>query len=466
MKKHRMKMFSALILILLPISVWAQWIRSFGTGGDISYITNLIQIEGGEFFLSGYGAPIVFRWLNGWIQRVSVEGEHSTRASFSFKEISEIHVDSDDAYSIQQTSDSGFIFAGNTTQHEYPESANNIFFQKLSQSGELAWHKTYGALGFGPSNRIHSVKQTKDDGYVAVGETHSSGSGGADVLVLKLDSDGDILWQLSMGGSQNDTAFEVWQLPDWEYLVACNSFSFGSGDEDIWIFRLSATGEIIWQRSFGDVGNDRAYSMIITQNNQCVLAGYTHSFGREDMDAWIVVIDSEGEIVWQKTYGGFEDDWLEDIFETSDGGYIAGGAFHRDGDQEFLILRLSVSGDVIWNSAFGSADTYSPASKDNASEVLQTKDGDYVIAGITGTLGRDAFDVVILKFRAPEELLDCEYFWTPDIDVFETGILSHETNASVTAGVLVGKEYYTVSQGQNEVEIHQIYPKKKYRMRR
>jgi hypothetical protein len=462
-------MFSALIFIFLPISMEAQWIRSFGTGGDISNITNLIQIEGGEFFLSGYGDPIAFSWLKGWIQKVSVEGENSTRASFTFSPISEIYAGSHDAYSIQQTSDSGFIFVGNAHQGGYlPDykDTNNIFFQKLSPSGDMVWHKTYGALGFGPPNRIYSIKQTKDDGYVAVGEAHSSGSGGADVLVLKLDSDGDILWQLSIGGSQNDTAFEVWQLPDWGYLVACNSLSFGSGDEDIWILRLSATGEIIWQRSYGDVGNDRAFSMIVTQNNLCVLTGYTHSFGREDMDAWVVVLGLEGKIVWQKTYGGFENDWLEDIFETSDGGYIAGGAFHRDGDQEFLILRLSVSGDVIWNSAFGSADTYSPASKDNASEVLQTKNGDYVIAGITGSLGRDAFDVVILKFTAPEELLDCEYFWTPDIDVFETKILGLETDVSVTEGDLVRKEYYTVSQGQNELEIYQIYPKKKYRMRR
>jgi predicted secreted protein len=189
---------------------------------------------------------------------------------------------------------------------------------KLSSNGEIEWQKTYG----GSWDDVRSFQQTIDGGYIVAGWTGSFGAGGDDIWILKLSSTGDIEWQKTYGGSEYDRALSVQQTSDGGYIIAGKTDSFGAEGGDTWVLKLSSAGEIEWQKTFGGSSDDYASSIQETSDGGYIIAGKTDSFGAGGDDTWVLKLSSAGEIEWQKTYGGSSDDYASSIQETSDGGYM------------------------------------------------------------------------------------------------------------------------------------------------
>jgi len=303
----------------------------------------------------------------------------------------------DEANSIQQTTDGGYIVAGWT---ESFGSAwwKDIYILKLNSEGEVEWQKTFGG---GDSDEAKSIQQTTDGGYIVVGRTGSFGSGGYDVYILKLNVKGEIEWQKTFGGKDYDEANSVQQTIDGGYIVAGWTKSFGSGGYDVYILKLNSKGEVEWQKTFGGWNDDEANSIQQTIDGGYIVAGVTGSFGFGEQDAYILKLNLKGEAEWQKTFGGKGDDEAKSIQQTKDGGYIVAGWTKSFGSawwKDVYILKLNSKGEVEWQKTFGGE------YDDLANSIQQTTDGGYIVAGWTESFGSGYEDVYILKLNSKGEV--------------------------------------------------------------
>ena len=273
----------------------------------------------------------------------------------------------------------------------------SIIFLNVNVSyGAQYWAKTYGGSS---SEYAFSIQQTSDDGYIVAGITWSFGAGGDDVWVLKLDTIGNVIWQKTYGGSDDETAYSIQQTTDGGYIVA-GSTSFGAGKSDIWVLKLDGNGNILWQKTYGGTSDDLAKSIQQTTDGGYIIAGYTYSFGAGAGDSWVLKLDSSGNVVWQKTYGGNENDGGTSIQQTTDGGYIVAGgtsSFGAGAGGDSWVLKLDSSGNVVWQKTYGGSEL------EYASSIQQTfnQDGEpdgYIVAGPTSSFGVGyGYNFLVLK---------------------------------------------------------------------
>lgn len=300
------------------------------------------------------------------------------------------------AESIQQTDDAGYIVAGYETFLLGP-TGYDFWILKLSSSGRTEWQKAYG--GNGP-DMVSCIQQTTDGGYVVAGYISPSTLAERGFCVLKLDPAGDIEWQRAYGGSDEDWPTSIQQTSDGGYIVAGITTSFGAGDYDYWILKLSATGDIEWQRAYGGSNSDSAQAIHQTTDGGFIVAGYTSSFGAAGDDIWILKLTQLGDIEWQRTYGGVGHEWTTSIQQTTEGGYIVSGytSSFNNGTGDIWVLKLFSTGNIDWQRVFKGN------SSDGAHSVQQTVDGGYIVAGFTESFGGGRRDVWVLKLSSSGNL--------------------------------------------------------------
>ncbi len=310
----------------------------------------------------------------------------------------------DEANSIQQTSDGGYIVAGATLSNDGDVSGNRGGFDfwvvRLDSLGNSQWLK---CLGGSSEDDAYSIQLTADGGYIVAGYSMSndgdvSGNhGNGDFWVVKLDSLGNIQWQKCLGGSNGDWALSIRQTTDGGYIVAGYTLSndgdvsgnHGSGD--FWAVKLDSLGNIQWRKCLGGTNFDCANSIQQTADRGYIVAGYTYSNDGDvsgnhgNGDFWVVKLDRLENIQWQRCLGGSNDDWAFDIRQTSDGGYVVAGFTESNdgdvsgnhGDGDCWVAKLDGLGNIQWQKCLGGSDL------DYAHSIQQTADGGYIVAGYT-----------------------------------------------------------------------------------
>ncbi len=292
----------------------------------------------------------------------------------------------DGAQYIQQTSDGGYIAVGWTDS--FGSGGYDGYLLKLDGSGNLKWQKTFGG---NQDDWFNCVRQTSDDGYIAVGWTYSYGQGLADVYVVKLDANGELTWEETYGGDGFDEGYYIEQTADGGFVIVGESNSFVSGPVDVYVLKLDANGNLEWQKTYGSDGSDEAFCIRKTSDGGYIIAGRSDPQNPGMYDAYILKLDANGELTWQNTYGG--DDWDEakSIYQTSDGGYIAVGVTNSLGAEwDAYAFKITPDGMLQWQHHFGGT------SSDEAHDVCQTMYGDYIVVGVTYSFGRGG-DVYLLK---------------------------------------------------------------------
>jgi len=316
--------------------------------------------------------------------------------------------DDDWAYSIQQTKDGGYIIASWTKSNDGNVSGNHggwdYWIVKLNEKGELEWQK---CLGGSDDDMAYSIQQTSDGGYIVAGRTESndgdvSGNhGGWDYWIVKLNEKGELEWQKCLGGSDDDMALSIQQTSDRGYIVAgetksndgdVSGFHGGYGGGDSWIVKLNEKGELQWQKCLGGSIGEIAHSIQQTSDEGYIVAGETWSHDGDVSGChsagdywWIVKLNNKGELEWQKCLGGLHFDVAQSIQQTSDEGYIvAGYTQSNDGDisgnhgsWDYWIVKLNYNGELEWQKCLGGSD------EDKAHCIQQTSDGGYIVAGFT-----------------------------------------------------------------------------------
>jgi len=284
-----------------------------------------------------------------------------------------------------------------------------IFTSFLSLNAQ--WAITYGGSG---TDEANFIQQTSDGGYIVVGETRSFGIGEGDIWVLKLSSTGAIEWQRAYGGGDYDYARCIKQTSDGGYIVGGSTFSFGAGEKEFWILKLNSAGDIEWQHKYGGDRWDHVSSVQQTNDGGYVFSGCTGSFGAGSVDFWILKLSSAGDIEWQETYGGRHDDKSRSIQQTIDGGYIVAGLTNSFGDgydEDIWILKLNSEGDIEWQK------TYGESRDDEAQSIQQTIDGGYIVAGWTNSFG-DGYDddIWVLKLSSEGDIEWHKIYGGNDVD--------------------------------------------------
>lgn len=303
-------------------------------------------------------------------------------------------------YAISETSDKGFIVAGFARLHGVNNS--DYFIMKLDAKGAIDWQNTYGGLR---EDIAYSIQETSDGHFIVAGLTFSYGQGSSDFWVLKLDRKGGIVWQKTYGGPFDDEAYSIREISDGSYVVCGSTFSFGhgGGNSDCWILKLDQQGEIIWQKTYGSTGDDEAYSIHETTDGGFIVAGRASPFGYKYHDFLVLKLDTEGHIVWQKTYGTFGNDEAYSIQPITNGGYILAGrtnAFGR-GDYDLWIFKLDDSGDILWQQSFGGE------GDDTAESIVETRDRDFLVTGQTRFQNNDNHFMWHIKLSSAGNVSDC-----------------------------------------------------------
>ncbi|HOP95119.1 MAG TPA: Ig-like domain-containing protein [Dictyoglomaceae bacterium] len=340
----------------------------------------------------------------------------------------------DEVYSIQKTNDGGYIAAGTT--NSFRAGSTDVYVLKLDENGNVLWQKTFGGIN---DDWAYSVQQTTDGGYIVAGYTVSIENGYDDVYVLKLDSDGKLLWEKTYGGTYSDWAYSIQQTNDGGYIVAGWTYPYGSGNIDAYILKLDSDGELEWYKSYGGSDNDWASSIQQTTDGGYIVAGWTGSSGAGCYDVYVLKLDENGELEWQKTFGGSSDDYAYSIQQVSDGGYIVAGytASFGTGYDDVYVLKLNTNGDLLWQKTFGES------GYDRASSIQQTIEGGYIVAGYTDSFGAGYTDVYILKLDANGNLVWQKIYGGSDYD-YVYSIQQTNDGGYIAAGLTAsfGAGYY------------------------
>jgi len=323
----------------------------------------------------------------------------------------------DRAYSIQQTEDGGYIVAGDTYSFGVDNFDNNLWVLKLDANGRIKWQRTYGGW---KSEYAGSIQQTSDRGYIVSGYTRSFGAGDYDIWVLKLDSNGDVSWQRTYGGSGYEQLGSrdqsIQQTSDGGYIMSVYTESFCIATYCTLVLKLDAGGNTSWAMKY-EKG---------TRFNRCIKqttdGGYIMGLdgGCGDYDIFILKLDIIGNISWMKAYKGGDDERINSIQQTSIGDYIVTG-FTKSfgaGDYDILVLKLDSNGDVSWQR------TYGGSGSDFACTIQQTDDdGDgmkndgYIVAGNTSSFGAGSADMWVLKLDGNGKILNCNIINNSNISV-------------------------------------------------
>ena len=332
----------------------------------------------------------------------------------------------DNGVAAEPTSDGGYILVGYSGSNDGDVSGNHGSYDgwiaKLDANRNIVWQKSLGGSNF---DYLWSIQQTSDGGYIAAGETSSndgdvSGNhGSSDAWVVRLDANGNIIWKRCYGGSNSDGANSIQQTSDGGYIVGGSSASHNgdvtsnSGSGDYWILKLDPFGNIIWQKSFGGSGGDDCQSIRQTSDGGYIAAGYSTSNdgivtgNHGGGDDWIIKLDANGSLSWQKALGGSGGEYTYSAVQTSDGGYIVGGyttsnngdVTNNHGGTDYWVVKLDASGNISWQKTLGgSGDDY-------GQNAVPTSDGGYIISGssdsndgdVTGNHGNPDYWMVKLS---------------------------------------------------------------------
>lgn len=259
------------------------------------------------------------------------------------------------ASEIKETADGGFIVCGNTASNDGDVLFNHgttadIWVLKLDAGGNIQWQKSLGGTSAESSTR---VIQTSDGGYAICGMTLSSNGdvsgnhGGMDGWVVKLDAQGNLSWQKSLGGTGSEQFSEIQELPSGDLILtgytssSDGDVSVNQGGIDLWLVDLSSSGTLVWEKTFGGTQDDYGYRIAL-QGNNLAICGWTASadgdvtFNHGGDDYWVLLTDFSGNLTWQKTYGGSQDEDAHFILALPGGQLIVTGFTRsQDGDVSF-----------------------------------------------------------------------------------------------------------------------------------
>ncbi|MDG1731007.1 MAG: hypothetical protein P8K68_14180 [Algibacter sp.] len=326
-----------------------QWQKTYG-GDDDDRGNDIIQTTDGGYAIIGFSRSNKGNITDNagandfWVSKLNASGTILWEKSFGFS-------GADNGMSIIETNDNGYLLLGvldvsasngegNSKAASVKHAGGDYWAIKINALGEKQWSKFYGGTF---TDTPFDVIQTDDNGYIIIGSSDSDDvdiqeeKGGYDFWVVKISDTGTLLWEKSFGGSQTDEARAITKSNDGNYIIVGDTrsndkdVSINNGAADLWVIKISPSGSLIWEKSFGGNSFDVARSISKTQNGDFIISGSSRSSNGDltinngQNDAWVIKIDTNSNLKWQKTIGGSEIDFAYDAVELNDKSIIVVG---------------------------------------------------------------------------------------------------------------------------------------------
>jgi hypothetical protein len=396
--------YTIVFVLMMPVLSNAQppplqWEKRYGGSGTDGLNAIAQTIDGGYITAGVFrqNAPAIQH--DYWIQKANAGGNVVWSKTFG-------GTGQDRANTVTQTSDGGYILGGDASSGNGDIAGNHgmsdAWILKLDSTGNVFWKKCYGGSMWDrcskiiplPDNSVMVLGMTSSDDGNLAGVNTVGFWGESNIWLMKLDAAGNILWQKTYGGLGYDDGYDIIAMPDGGFALS-GTEATPTGMYDMWVCRIDSIGTIIWEKTFGYGDYEYAYSLTLTEKSDLLVAGYTLStdfpgFKGGPSDAVLAKVNgTTGALIWEKTLGGNSSDRITGITRYNDLFVLAGTSNSNDGDissplgsWDVWLTAVDDSGNVLWNKNFGGS------SEDGNSyniDIITTSDSSLVIAGMIGS---------------------------------------------------------------------------------
>jgi hypothetical protein len=369
------------------------WSRTFGGPGD-DRCYSLQQTSDGGWVMAGLTSSYGAGNYDFWVLKTDVNGDSLWSHTFGGG-------GADGCNSVRQTMDGGYVLAGwNGT---YGPSNDDYWLIKLDANGNYQWDRTLGWIG---NDRAYTVRQTLSGGYLLCGYSYQGGAPGYELWLEKTDGHGSPEWSCGFGGGNEEDGLAFEQTFDGGFIFAGFTDSFDSGGgQDMWLVRtgpeiLPPVPQVppgtLWTQTHGGSGDETAMTMIESSDQGYVMAGATRSFTAGSDDFWLLKTDSDGDSLWSNRFGGGGSEWCSSVIETQDGGFALAGnsSSFTAGGSDMWLVKTNSAGDSTWAKRFGGS------SNDDCFCMIQTSDYGYALAGYSVSFSAGGSDFWLVKTNA------------------------------------------------------------------
>jgi hypothetical protein len=297
--------------------------------------------------------------------------------------------------SVRQTADQGFLLIGNLVDQIHLGS--HVLVVKTDALGIAQWTRTLSTQG----DRAASGDRTTDGGFVVAGYAPDSfGSGGvSDGVVIKLDAAGSSLWRRVLGAGGYDELTSIRSTADDGFIVAGDTSSYGYYDWDAYLARMNGDGDVVWEKHFGGSGQQTLSAVAVTAGGEIITAGSTSPTSSQT-HAFLVKTDSAGTLLWQHDFDDGRALNLLAVEEASDGGYVAAGSTSSpDGAVDAYVVKTDSSGQPLWERALGGA------GPNRFGTIVPTADGGFTLAGETRSATLVDYDAYLVRLDGTGNVL-------------------------------------------------------------
>ena len=368
------------IIILFTSCTPPKSIKPLTFGGEkYDSARSIIKTKDG-YVLAGMTVSFGVGHVNVYWLKISKWGKFIKQNTFGGK-------DDDRGFAVIEAPDNGFFIAGYTTS--YGAGNNDIYLVRTDKDGNYKDSKVFGGPRMDSASAICAADK---GGYMIAGQSNSFSKGDYDAYIIRTDADGNCVWAKTYGGEGQDMAYTITAAGNDRYIAAGESNSFSKKFPEMYVFMIDGKGNLIWSKTFGGGTYGRANSIVKTSGNDFIIAGERGSKDTSS-DIDLLRIDSMGNTEWEKTYGGPQADTPAQIIESKDGGFLIVGTTESGGNgmSDILMLKTDNNGELKWQRFYGGRQ------EDYAGGVVQDKDGGYVVAGWTHSFGAGDFDVYFFK---------------------------------------------------------------------
>jgi len=374
-------LITILIILTFKIMTVPKSIKPKVFGGLKYDSVRSICLAPNGYLLAGMTTSSGIGYVDAYILSLNEKGEKKWENTFGGK-------DDDRLFDILNNGN-GYAMCGYT--NSYGLGLNDFYLINTDYKGNLKFSKTFGGKN---RDEAYSIALASEGGYVIAGLTDSFGTKpNTRLYVVKTDADGDCVWTRTFGNNKFSMGASVINAADRGYIVCGSTNTLGNGKQDLLLLKIDSGGNTLWVKTYGGKLDDVGNKVILTKDKGYAIIGSTVSFGHGNQDLYLIKTDAEGDCVWSKTYGGLGMDQGVTIINSDDGGYVIGATSESFsyGSTDLLVMSVDALGNSLWSRHFGGK------KDDYLGGILNAKDGGYAIAGWTLSSDADNYDAYFLK---------------------------------------------------------------------